>query len=69
MARSSSYIAGWGTTRPRAALSWPEPSRIRPGMGFARNAEESGRVGGSTWDFGEGLRNMIGDWVWCEGSF
>jgi hypothetical protein len=34
-----------GTTRPRAAPDCPGPSRIRLGMGFARNAEESGRVG------------------------
>ncbi len=38
MARSSSYIAGWGTTRPRAALSWPGPSRLRLAIRFARSA-------------------------------
>ena len=50
MAKSSSYIAGWDATRPRAAPYWPGPSRIRLGMGFARNAEESGRVDASAAD-------------------
>ena len=27
MAKSSSYIAGWGTTRPRAVLLRPGPRR------------------------------------------
>src|SRR3954452_9798938 len=66
MASASRYTVGWGTTRPSAALSRPGPSRIRPGMGLARNAEESGRVVGPTRDLGEGLRQIRGSSPFLE---